>query len=466
MFSTGFIAPNLGLAYIAAVLERDGHNVGVLDAFAEELTGKEIIARIRQFKPDLIGSGGQTPVSPSSLEIFRRVRKQISPDIVTVAGGPHFSFTDRESLETCDALDIVVRGEAEESLSEVCLALEKGQALKPINGITYRGPGGTIVCNPDRDPIADIESLPYPAWHLFPLDRYRACGIPFLAISSARGCNYRCPHCISWKMHPGRRLRDPVRVVDEMVWGKQTFGRDTFFFQDDVSFMQRAEMEAFLDALEACDHKLYWWYEAREDSLLACKDLWPRMKQNGLYMLTIGLESPDPAKRAQFGKDSYDPKEVEQMLATFEHDLDVLSEVYLLFGLPDDSAESMQQQLDYARHLYPDYSSLVVASLAVPFPGTDLYERLEEQQLITSHNWADYGFGKPVIRYQIPPEEVVRYFNRIWNGTFARPKVAWRLLRDLCSRNRYRRGLAKTIIWVAISMIKLSLMKDSNPKTL
>src|SRR4030042_5074209 len=92
------VAPNLGLAYIAAVLEQNGVEVQVVDAAAERIFFNEIIDRVRSFKPHLIGAGGQTPVSPRSLTIFERVKREIDPAIITLAGGPHFTFTDRESL--------------------------------------------------------------------------------------------------------------------------------------------------------------------------------------------------------------------------------------------------------------------------------------------------------------------------------------------------------------------------------
>ena len=90
------LSPNLGLAYIAAVLERDGFEVQVVDAAAENLDFDGVIERIRVFSPSVIGAGGQTPVSQRAMTIFARAKEEISRDIVTVAGGPHFSFADRE----------------------------------------------------------------------------------------------------------------------------------------------------------------------------------------------------------------------------------------------------------------------------------------------------------------------------------------------------------------------------------
>jgi radical SAM superfamily enzyme YgiQ (UPF0313 family) len=447
------LSPNLGLAYMAAVLERDGFEVQVVDAAAENLDFDAVIERIRAFAPSVIGAGGQTPVIRRSMTIFARAKEEISRDTITVAGGPHFSFADRESLAECPHLDVIVRGEGEETMSRLCKRVAAGEPLDDLRGITWRSNEGQAVRNPARPPIADIDSIPFPAWHLFPVDKYHWVGNRLLATSSSRGCPYHCPYCITWKMHQGVRQRDPARIVEEMVWAKKHFGHDTFFFQDDASFLVREQLERFLDELENSGEKLYWYYETREDVFLRYRDLWERMKRNGLFKIVFGLESPDPEQRERFGKHGYDASSVESMMRTLEKDLDIMVSVYLIFGVPEDTEESLDAILAYARHLYPDYCSFVVGSLAVPFPGTDKFIELKEKDLISSYNWDDYGFGKSVIRSSIPPEKLQDVFSGFWIGTYVRPKPVMKQVQLLLSRNRFRRAMAKQYIVMAAEMI-------------
>ena len=447
------LSPNLGLAYIAAVLERDGFEVQVVDAAAENLGFDGIMERIRAFSPSVIGAGGQTPVSRRSLTIFERAKEEISRTIVTVAGGPHFTFAETESLADCPHLDVIVRGEGEETMSRLCQRIAAGEPLDGLRGITWRNDQGESVHNPDRPPIADIDTLPFPAWHLFPVDKYHWVGNKLLAISSSRGCPYRCPYCITWRMHRGVRRRDPAKIVEEMVWVKQQFGHDTFFFQDDASFLTRPQLEGFLDALEASGEELYWYYETREDVFLGYRDLWPRMKRNGLFKIVFGLETPDPRQRERFGKPGYDLAAVESMMLKLERELDVMVSVYLIFGELEDTEESIESILTYARHLYPDFCSFVVGSLAVPFPGTVMFEELKEKDLISSYDWDDYGFGKSVIRSSIPPEKLQKTFRGFWIGTYVRPKALLRQVQLLLSRNRFRRAMARQYIIMAAEMI-------------
>ena len=446
------LAPNLGLACIAAVLEQDGVEVKVVDAAAEKLSYKDILDRIRAFSPHMIGAGGQTPVSPRALTIFRRAKQEISRKIVTIAGGPHFSFTDRESLEQCCELDIVVRGEGEATISQLCKVIEKGDTLENVKGITWRNAGAEIIRNPDREPIVDIDTLPFPAWHLFPVEHYHWAGNKMLATASSRGCPYTCPYCITWKVHKGVRHRSPAKIVEEMVWVKKNFNHDTFFFQDDASFLVRGQMEGFLDELEKCGEKLYWYYETREDVFLSYRDMWQRMKRNGLFKIVFGLETPDPIMRQWCGKKAFDAPAVEKMMDILEKELDILVSVYLIFGLPEDTKESLEAILQYGKHLYPDHCSFVVGSMAVPFPGTDMFNQLKEKNMITSFDWKYYGFGKSVIKTAVSPEKLQEIFKGFWIGTYARPKAYLKQLRNFFSRNRFRRAMARQYVRMAIEM--------------
>ncbi len=259
------ISPNLGLAYIAAVLEQEGFDVQVLDAVADNLSFNAIIKRVKEIQPDVVGAGGQTPVSVNSLKIFSRIKEEVNDNITTLAGGPHFTFTAEESLINCPELDIVVRGEGEYTTLEVCQRLDSNEALDNVAGITYRSPDNEIIVNPDREQIKDIDELPFPAWHLFPVKKYHWTNINSLGASTSRGCPYTCHHCITWKVHKGIRRRKTAKIVEELLWVKKNFGVDTFFFQDDASFTSREQLEGFLDELEKCDEKFYWYYESRED---------------------------------------------------------------------------------------------------------------------------------------------------------------------------------------------------------
>jgi len=456
---TSQIAPNMGLVFIAAVLEKEGITVEVIDSVADSLSIDQIIDKIRLSKPDIIASGGQTPVSVNSLKIFRKTKKEISSEIVTLAGGPHFTFTAEESLEKCPELDIVVRGEAEYTVLEVCQKLQNREPLDQVKGITYRNSHNEIIKNSDREQIADIDELPFPAWHLFPYKKYHWTGINMLGTTTSRGCTFNCRHCITWKMHKGKRLRNPKKIVEEMVWVKRKFKVDTFFLQDDSTFTSRHHLESFLEEMEKCREKIFWYYETREDVLLKYEDLWKRMKDNGLFKIVIGLETPNNDLRAFYGKSKLNKKEVEKMLYHFEHELDILVAIYLLIGAPEETRESMLATLDYAKYLYPKYCSFIIGVPVVPFPGTDLFIEMNEKNLINTYDWGVYGFGQPIIKTKVPIDEVHKLYKKFWVSVYSRPIACYTWIKSLFSKNRFRRAIGKNFLLMPFQIIKLSRMR-------
>jgi len=104
-------------------------------------------------------------------------------------------------------------------------------------------------------------------------------------------------------------------------------------------------MEGFLDALESCGEELYWYYETREDVFLKYRELWPRMRKNGMFKIVFGLETPDPKMRKCCGKEGFDCQAVENMLDTLENEFDIMVSIYLLFGMPGDTVETMEENV-------------------------------------------------------------------------------------------------------------------------
>jgi anaerobic magnesium-protoporphyrin IX monomethyl ester cyclase len=458
-------SPNIGLASIAAVLEEAGIDVAVIDANAEGISLDEIIERIRQIKPDLVGSGGQTPISHLSLEIFRRTKKEVNKNIVTLAGGHHFSFTDEESLRQCPELDIVVRGEAEYTMRELCSHLNQGKPLNDIKGITYKDAKGSIIKNTARESIADIDALPFPAWHLFPVEKYHDKGLKMLAATTARGCIYKCPHCISWKIHKGVRLKSPKRIVDEMIYVKEHFGHDTFFFHDDQSFTDREQLEGFLNELERRNNNLFWSYETREEIFYSYKDLWDRMKTNGLFKIYFGVETINEEGRNFYNRSKYDKERFEEMLDYLEHKLDIIVGLYFIIGYPAEAEENIRRSLQYSKSLYPSLCSLVICSLLAPFPGTDLYREMKKKGLILTEDWRYYGSVTPVIKASVSSKELQKLYYSFWKNNYGRVTVIARQLINLFSKNKFRRYMGKGFFNTTTEIMKTKKISSLGNKS-
>lgn len=461
LFYTRIIkSPNIGLASIAGVLEEAGIEVHVIDANAEGLSLDKIVERIRKNKPDLVGSGGQTPISHLSLEIFKRTKNEINKNIVTLAGGPHFSFTDKESLQQCPELDIVVRGEAEYTFLHLCRNLENGKDFKDIKGITYRDTANKIIENQNQDLIKDLDALPFPAWHLFPVEKYHEWGRKKLATTTARGCEYKCPHCITWKIHKDLRLKSPKRIVDEMIYVKEHFGHDTFSLNDDQSFTNREQLEGFLSELERRKTKLFWSYETREEIFYTYKDLWDKMKANGLFKISFGVETLDEQGRQLYKRSKYEKECFEEMLSYLEHKLDILVWLFFIIGYPSETEESIYKTFQYIRYLHPELCSFVVCGLLKPFPGTELYLGMKKKGLIITEDWRYYGSGTPVLKTKVSPIKLQKLYYSFWKNNYGRPRVVARQLINFISKNKFRRLMAKNLFYTAAEIMKTRNIPD------
>jgi|GEM_PF-1406476 len=191
--------PVVGMAYLAAVCERDGHDLQVIDQFAARMTAAQVAQQAASFGAEVLGVSVLTPTALDFVRLSAAVR-QTCPDIVVVAGNIHADVFAQQMLSDGDA-DFVVHGEGEETLSELLRVLDSGgaddSALGDVLGLSWRDSAGEVKRNAARPRIADLDALPWPAWHRFP---YRSYGLlpladvarPTLAMTASRGCPYRC----------------------------------------------------------------------------------------------------------------------------------------------------------------------------------------------------------------------------------------------------------------------------------
>ncbi|MEM3150517.1 MAG: radical SAM protein [Candidatus Nezhaarchaeales archaeon] len=228
-------------------------------------------------------------VKPAAL--IARWVKRLFPDSLVVVGGPHPTFADEDVLKSVPEVDVVVRGEGELTALELVQRFAEGEALEGVKGITYRGREG-IVRNEDRELIEDLDSLPFPAYHLLPVQNYRSFGAkePTFTVLTSRGCPFNCKFCVAWKMNRRRyRVRSVKNVVEELEYLVHRFKARFLSFVDDLFTISKERVKALCRAIRERSLSLVWGCETRVD--MVDRETLLEMRKAGCYWIYFGLES-------------------------------------------------------------------------------------------------------------------------------------------------------------------------------
>jgi len=394
--------PPLGIAYLAAVLERDGHQVGVFDfGLDPDAPLEDDVKRVCAFAPQLVGITAMTSVYHSALEMAIMLKASLGRPIVI--GGPHATMYPERVLAESPVIDYVVRGEGEETLLALAHALNAGSRnLSAIEGLSYRL-RGEIVSNPDRALIKDLDALPFPARHLFELQRYGLCmpdGQPMVTILSSRGCPYNCSYCFKGIVGRTYRQRSPESIIAEMRQLIAQYGVRNFYFIDDLFTIDLKRLNAITDQLSAEKMDVRWQCLGRVDRVTA--EILRKMYAAGCRRIHYGIESGNQQVLERINKGIQLDQVRQAVRWTKEAGIHVKG--YFMLGLPGDTEETMQQTVDFAVELDVDEAMF---SLTTPFPGTRLWDELIRKKPETEYN---QDFTRAYY-YTNTDEEIVPFLN-------------------------------------------------------
>ncbi len=344
----GLVAPPLGIAYIAAVLETGGVEVKIIDAPAVEMDHETIQREVRGYSPDVVAVTSVTPTLESALQVAR-MSKEACPSAFIVLGGYHPTFTYRELLKY-DFIDLIVRGEGEYTMLEVVQTLQKGGDLRKVKGIATRD-----FTTPSRPVIEDLDSLPFPARHLLPMEDYKIMNmkLPIGTLISGRGCPYQCSFCASSAMHGNKlRLRSSGSVVDEMEHLVGDHDAEMLAFMDDTFCLNQKRINDICDELKKRKFDNYWGCTTRLDTI--SEELLQKMKDAGCITLFLGVESADQQSLNALNKNIT----INKIKKTFEitRKLGVRTIASVVLGMPGDTRKSIENTIKFVKKLEPNYA--------------------------------------------------------------------------------------------------------------
>ena len=366
----------MGILMIAAVLEQAGHQVTLLDANAarNKRSAEQIIQHVHQLKPDIIGITLVTPLIRSAYALVSALR---STGAKLIAGGPHATLLPEEPLAR--GFDAVLPGEAEPAIGDAVNALLGLIPKQDVAGWLYRGANGDVHRTPPRPPVDDLDQLPFPARHLVNPADY---GPPDASdlhgnIFSSRGCPARCAYCAGKLFGKKFRPRSAQGVLDEIRHVHQTYGTRCFHFVDDAMTINKTRARQILQGLIDDDLDITWSMMTRID--LVDEELLKLAARSGCIHVDYGIESGHPETLKRIHK----PHTVEMVrhIVPLTASLGITPHVFFILGFPWDTPQTITMTRELMDELAPyvDNFHPAIASILIPFPGTEIYEKYEDK---------------------------------------------------------------------------------------
>jgi len=375
-------APPLGLAYIGAVLEKNGYEVKILDASAPyvEYSLDDVVSEVIKYSPDVIGVTITITFAKYSYLLMKKLSKQLSVPIV--AGGPHLTLLPHEALD--NGADIVVKGEGERTFLEIMEYINNGKELKDILGISFKDKDGRFIDNPSRPLNDDMDSLPFPAKHLFNIEHYvrkPSEVVKYGNIITSRGCPFACTYCSSKMFGRKVRFRSPENIVAEIKELKDTYGVGKFVFLDDCATLDSNRMMKFCQMVMDETLNIRWVCMTRVDTV--DKKLLKEMKKAGCISIDYGIESGNSGTLKKIKK-GFTLERVENALRD-THEVGMNSMVNFMHGFPWETANDVNITREFIKKIRPWVDSIMPAGIVIPFPKTELYE--EYKDIYNFANW-------------------------------------------------------------------------------
>jgi anaerobic magnesium-protoporphyrin IX monomethyl ester cyclase len=444
------VFPPIGLAYIAAVLEKT-HEVCIIDAPTEGwrnlqdadratyrvgLSNTEIADKVKRWSPDVVVI--EIPFSGWSKTAFEVAStvKGINKDIISVLEGQHPSARPEDCLANPN-VDFVVMGEPENTIFELIGAVGKGtRDLKKIMGIGFVKNGVPVFTSP-RPLLEDLDSLPFPARHLLPMAEYYAAvkenplrgeiNKPWTIMITSRGCPYNCVFCthhIVW----GRkwRGRSPENVVDELQHVIKTYHVKQIDFLDDNMTLDRKRMENICDLIVKRGLSIEWFTPngVRADTL--DEKLLRKMKESGCKKIRVAPESGVQRVVDQVIKKNLDLRSVERAVVLCKK-VGIKVGCFFVIGLIGETKEEIEETIKFAYKLRQLGADSFIFSIATPVYGTRLYEQAKRGGFLREC-FSDEALAavEPLIETpEFTADELRELFARanLVNPTFTRDKV-------------------------------------------
>ncbi len=380
---SGVLQP-VGLSVISSFLKQQGCNVTLYDAFGYHKKRDNILAYIKELKPEIIGVTLMTNHLPQTIPFLKAV-KSLLPDVITIVGGAHPSAAYESLLQNNKEVDVAVIGEGEYTMLELINSVQNQESYDQIKGIAWRS-NGKIKVNPFREYIQDLDSLPFSDWDSLPMENYFDVWTikkNYANMVLSRGCPFGCTFCGAKNaLGAKQRKRSPGHILEEIKLLYNKHNVRNLLFSDSTLNVDNQWVQEICEGLLKFNKSLVWGCNIRADRL--DKETLKLMKRSGCAKLFIGVESADNRILKNMRKGENIEKIEEGIKLINESGL--IPDMGFILGMPGETEESMKRTIEFAKKHKKSFCAFTLAS---PFPGTEFYEHAKKEGFMVK-DWSKF----------------------------------------------------------------------------
>lgn len=388
--------PPAWAAYLCGSLKGAGFtDVHFIDAMTNDLSEDQLRKKLLELNPDVIGC---TAITPSIYKAERalEIAKQCCPNALRMLGGIHATFMYKQVLSEAPWVDVIVRGEGEEILVELMHAVKDGQwpsRRHEIKGIAFTE-GNNIVATEAAPTVKDLDSI-NPDWSMLEWEKYIyvPLGTRVAIPNMARGCPFTCSFCSQWKFWRDYRVRDPIKVVDEIEKLVNENQVGFFILADEEPSIHRKKFIAFCEELirRGLPDRVKWGINTRVTDILRDEKYLPLFRQAGLVHVSLGTEAAAQMKLDTFNKET--KVEDNRRAIKLLRDADIFVEAQFIVGLENETAETLEETYRMAWEWQPDLANW---AMYTPWPFTPLFQELGDK--VEVFDFSKYNFVTPIMK--------------------------------------------------------------------
>jgi len=412
--------PPLGILYLAAVLQEKDVEVSVLDQPAKGFTVEETLDWIEKENPDILGFSTFC-VSGRTAALISTEVKEKNPNIITVFGNYYATFNSERILRKYPSVDIIVRGEGENTAIDLVNCLQNKGELEKVQGITFRNKS-SIISTPERPLIKDLDSLPFPDRKLIDVEYHSVIAganvapKKFTSIVSSRGCVYRCRFCSCTQF--ARNLWRPRSVKNTMeeLHFLASEGYEQFIFTDDSFTLNPKRVIELCRAMQKERLEMDWICEGRVDS--CSYELLQEMAKAGCKILFFGIESANQRILNYYNKRTTLKQSETAVKTARKAGVDVIVGSFIL-GAPDETREEIQNTIEFAKKISIDIPEFNILGV---YPGTDMWDEFELRGLLKGDDSWEVGIAvSEICPTAVPLSEIRQMIHDAFYDFLRRP---------------------------------------------